>query len=300
MNKTKRLAALALALLLLLCACRKTVEQEAPEYPFSFYYCREETQWQEDGVICAELRSIDTRNVMPMQWLKLYFAGPQEHGLQSVFPEGTEALDFYSDHAIGYLMLSEEAAALDGVERTLAYACIAKTLLGLSELQAVSITVEGAGSSAMLYGRDIVLHDAVLEVQTCDVAVYFADTESGLLRAQYRQVTGIQRSALPQYAMELLLQGPTQDSLLRVLPEGAELLAISLSDGVCTVDFSEALLAEDVTEEQRRTAIRAIAATLCDLEGVSFTRITVAGEELWLDESASSKGITPAADWFAE
>ena len=300
MRRNRRVVLLLLALLLLGSACRKAAIRPEPEHPFSFFYCRSRTQQGDDGVICAEQRDIDPTQTPPMDWLRDYFAGPEDAALRSPFPEGTQPLDFYTYRSVGYLMISREAATLEGLDRTLAFACAAKTLFALDGLQAVSITVQGAEQSATVFRQDIVLRDSVLNVETRELVLYYMDSETGLLQAQRQSVTGLQAKAMPQYALDALQKEPTQDGLLPVLPEAATLLSVSLAEGVCTADYSEALMSDDVEAAAREAAVRAVVATLCALDGVYAVRITVAGKGLSAYGFASDEPLTPSADWFSE
>lgn len=75
--------------------------------------------------------------------------------------------------------------------------------------------------------------------------------------------------------MTLLLAGPESDGLASPFPRGTALRGWSISDGVASVDLSEAY--EGLSGAELTLADGCIVLTLCQLEGVDAVYLTVEG-----------------------
>lgn len=78
--------------------------------------------------------------------------------------------------------------------------------------------------------------------------------------------------------MKRLLNGPTQDSLCSTMPQGTELLGVTVSQGQAVVDLSAPY--STLSGVGLTLADYAITLTLTQLEEISSVKITVAGQEL--------------------
>lgn len=90
-------------------------------------------------------------------------------------------------------------------------------------------------------------------------------------------------SAVATQALELLLSGPTWRERARgywsALPQGAELLEVSIARGVAEVRLGPELL--DLAPELRALATRQVEATLLQFPTVSEVRVQAGGEPLY-------------------
>jgi spore germination protein GerM len=122
----KRFACFALILFLLLSCAACTAETETPP---KFYYLRtEETilYGEAQGFISPVVRDLPQGMSLDAA-LQLYLDGPTEENFYTPIPKGTYLLSTISkeDHIV--IVLSREFSTLDGIQLTLAGACLAAT-----------------------------------------------------------------------------------------------------------------------------------------------------------------------------
>lgn len=161
----KRAICIALALLFLLGGCASGKKEETT---VSFYYRRLDTVYgTADGVIASEERTL-TGDLN--QLLTAYFLGPEDETLTLPFPEGTRLLKYSSKNSVLTLSLSEEFAQLEGMDLTIACACIASTCFALTDIYQVQVTTPGSdsasGISFTLTRDSLVLFDEITETES--------------------------------------------------------------------------------------------------------------------------------------
>ncbi len=153
---------LILATLLAIAGCQKPPQAEDPDQPVRFYYCRtgELPFGSADSVITHEVRS--GVGLLPDSQLLLseYLKGPESEDLASPFPYGLQLLSLREKNGIIYVTLSDDFAALSGLDLTLACVCLAKTAGELQEAKYVIIkakTLPLAGNKQILISLDNLL-----------------------------------------------------------------------------------------------------------------------------------------------
>ena len=123
-----------------------------------------------DAVIGWETREAPGKEDDMQYLLTLYLEGPLDDTLTSPFPKGTalESVTFSSDTM--YVTLSEVYAGLDGMEHTVASACIAQTCFHLTKVQTVVIKCNSQefGNKSITLTRDslVLTDDATAPVTT--------------------------------------------------------------------------------------------------------------------------------------
>lgn len=238
----------ALALLLSLCACRQEDAPDAPVQPFDFYYRAETIGFSDaDGLIRAETRDLGDAPLSLQALVALYLQGPEDGELVSPFPRELTLLSVSAAGSVLTLRLSKEYAALQGVDASIADACIVRTMLGLSEYRRVCIVSEDDEGvvlrSTQLGADDILLSDDRADTETQDLTLYFADAEGRyLLTEKQRPSAALSEQALPQYLIGRLIAGPQTAGLSPTIPVGTVLLDVNVENGVCAVDLNAAFV----------------------------------------------------------
>lgn len=158
----KRIAALFLAgaLLLFLPCCASRAAQ--PTDPVSFYYPRREIAYNvSDGLIVSETRESEAQSLEAL--LRAYLKGPQTESLRLPFPAGTRLISTERIDATLHILLDAPMASFGSLDKTLAYACLSLTALGLTDVESVSIqTLAGldAGEAPVVLSKaSLVLTD---------------------------------------------------------------------------------------------------------------------------------------------
>ena len=212
--------------------------------------------------------------------------GPgQGSGLISAIPSGTQLLEWTMEGEVAYIDLSQPYGDLVGVDLTMADYCIALTLTQLEEIEGVVITVNGSRppdrEGRILRRDDVVFSGVEEEPVERSAALYFRREGTGELGYELRVFQLTEDESLPQRVLEALLEGPQDDGLLPVLPEGLELRSVRVENGVCYADFSAVLLEQiPDREEDQELVIQSIVNTLCSLDGVNAVQLLVEGESL--------------------
>ena len=126
---------------------------------------------------------------------------------------------------------------------------------------------------------------------------FFCAAQSRQMRSEKRAVAYRAQSDLPQLVLEQLLDGPTLQNLVSPIPRGTRCVDVTLTDGVCSVVLSEEFTACDTDEASAALAVRALAATLCELPDVQSVRLSVIGVQD-LTYFSIAEPLAPTDDWF--
>lgn len=179
--------------------------------------------------------------------------------------------------------LTAKSEALEGIDRTLIQSCIVLTLLQVEGVERVCVTEEGApfvGTEyVLLTENDMLFAGAEEEPREMSVELYFPRLGGRGLGFEVRQLILTEDDDLYTAVTQSLLEGPQSGDLYTPFPEGAVLLDARLEDGVCYVNFSEALLeggAGDPAEQD--LLLYSIVDTLGNLDAVSAVQLLIEGE----------------------
>lgn len=128
-------------LLLSLLGCAKSTGTATA----NFYYCSATPEYhKQTSVMQVETRKVDT-NLSDLEGvLRLYFEGPGSQKLVSPFPVGTQLKTVQSSKEVTAVVLSDEIGTLSGVELMIACACLAATVIEISQSEIIQIRAETA------------------------------------------------------------------------------------------------------------------------------------------------------------
>lgn len=214
-------------------------------------------------------------------------AGPdRDSGLTSPFPTGTRLLGWKLDaDGLLWVDLSDDYGSLAGIRLTLADYCITMTLSQIPGVERVSVTVSGRQLSYR-YRQELETGQAVLSgaeerpVEKSAV-LYFPRAAGRGLGFENRVFQVTEDDVFADVVTRALLDGPREEELTSVIPEGTQLISAKVEDGVCVLNFSKELLdgmPEDA--EGQNLLIYSIVNTLGNLESVDAVRFQVEGEDL--------------------
>lgn len=274
-RKKLRLLALLLAALTL-CGCSAAAAVRRPAQPqLQLYYCRKDSGDTKTGVLGTQEVPAQTD---PAALLETYLQGPEDEALALPFTPGdTCAVESLQD---GVLTLRLELRAAGDIRTSLIYACLTCTMTQLESVQSVAFLRTAQPQTDGPYtADDFVLLDASAENPEYAVRLFYPD-KNGLLTPVTTVLACTDPGQLPLLALQALIRATVPVNLSRVVPAGTQVMDISVSDGTAS-------------------AVRSIAATLCDLSGVTAVRLSVIGES-GLTYYDISEPITPQPDWFSE
>lgn len=207
--------------------------------------------------------------------------GPRSETLKSPFPTGTQVLSAVLKDGHATVDLSYPYSTLSGVSLTIADYCITLTLTQLSEITSVSITVRGQElayrDKQYFSDEDVLLSSMEDVVSTVPVTLWFLD-ESGSLTGVDQRLDLYEGDTQLSALVDALEAGPKERGMTSALPEGFTVLTTQLSDGVCYVNLSAAILPALPENADLQPALDALALSLTSLEAVQQVRYLVDGE----------------------
>lgn len=276
--------ALMLALLCLAGCAPVGQEPEQPAGEYGIWYAVDDAREgaNRSAVVEFEPRAWEELP-SPQTLLDHLFSRPISPNLASPFPAGVKVLDLRMDTGLGtmYVNLSEQYGSLSGFDLTVADYCIVMTLCQIPGVSSVRILVEGEPipyrNRQNMRDTDPLLSGIGDQPETFMAVLYFPDRDNLGLSVEYRQVKRSSGSAA-EIVMTELLRGPVGIDANRALPEGTQILGLSVSGTVCQVDLSN----EFVDNAPRdglgpSTTLYALVNTLCAQGGISQVRILVEG-----------------------
>lgn len=113
------------------------------------------------------------------------------------------------------------------------------------------------------------------------VTLYFMEKETGLISSEQRQLDVKLLINNPyKILIELLIAGPNNENLIRLIPDGTKLNNVELKENIIYLDLSKEFVNEqNLGLEQETLIIKSIVNTLTQLKEVEGVRILIDGEE---------------------
>ena len=113
------------------------------------------------------------------------------------------------------------------------------------------------------------------------VSLYFPDKETNMIKPEARLMNIKELINSPYNVLvELLINGPKNDKLKKVIPENTKLLNSFLEEECLTLDFSEELLNYNKNDtKEKDNLINSIVNTVTELNEVNKVKILVNGKE---------------------
>lgn len=146
----KRITAFILLLVIIFCFTACT-QKTTYEVPVLFYYYNVDISYEsEDGVIASETREGSAFANDLNAFINEYIKGPQSDHLRSPFPEGTEIVELKENQDQLFLRVNEKFSTLSGIDLSLAYICLARTLFAVTDAQSIYIYTDGSNGSENL------------------------------------------------------------------------------------------------------------------------------------------------------
>lgn len=283
--KTQRTLLLFAALLLaaLLSGCLTQEPTPVSENMVSFYYRQSTLQYgTRNGVLSSELRSVVDRSDYAA-WLNVYLRGPLSSELSSPFPKAVTVQEVSQSGACVRIVLSNQFSKLLGVDRTLANACLTLTLTQFDGVESVLIEVEddvvGAPEAMAYSAADFAEFDYASNAVEADLRLYYSDRSQRYLLSTTVQVETDSGDHLPEYVVNRLIDGPQDEAMADVFPEGTKLLDCGVEDGVCTLNFDQAFFdGRPTSETAERVLIYSIVNSVTGISGIHAVRFEIEGE----------------------
>ena len=113
------------------------------------------------------------------------------------------------------------------------------------------------------------------------ITLYFMDKEKGELEPEARQIDARLLLENPyEVLVNMLIEGPKNENLIGIIPQGTKINNIGITDGIVSIDFSDNFINEQTLgEKQEKMIINSILKTLVELSEVNGMKILINGEE---------------------
>lgn len=207
--------------------------------------------------------------------LSLLMGECHEKGFQSPIPAGTTLRSAEVKGSTAWVDFAGSYGQLSGMDLTIADYCVALSLTQLDGVYAVRITVNGQElayrDSNLFLASDVLLTSMDDVVRMLTAQLYFPDAD-GTLTPEERLLPQYEGQSTADVVIAALMDGPTEDGLQALIPEGVTGITARVEDGVCQLNLpSEELDAVDAdTVEQM---LRGIVTSLRSLEGITAVQV---------------------------
>lgn len=310
MRKTLALLGLGIAVLFALTGCsgnRQTavnplIKGEPGENEYQVYYTNgEETlllsqTYTAESVGTAELLEELTRAMNQV---------PENGGYKKVRPENMNTFYDYSLNDSGQLTLYYDStySVLSGTSEVLYRAAVVKTMTQIPEVDYIEFyvndmpLVDYSQNKVGFMSADNFIDNASGEInyyQNTTMVLYFASPSGTKLVETNINVVYDGTIPMEKLVVEQLMKGPDviegleEGTALATVPSSAVLQKITVSEGICYVDFSEEFLTKipNITD---RVAIYSVVNSLTELDNVNKVQFLINGETKAIYQS--SKGF---------
>jgi len=249
----------------------------------AIYFRLNRTDEETDSVIGPEIRTAAEET--PAAAMGLLMKGPLDREtFSAVIPAEVTLEAFMLEDAVATVRFSAAYGDLEGVERSLADACVTGTLLQFDAVDRVVLTwTDGEGEEhTAAFGADsFEITRSRNETADYEVNLYFANGDGRSLTAERETLVAADERMLETYLAEALVKGPRSSSLKSALPAGTEILNLYTERGTCYVNFNDAFLRNMSPDlQENMTAVYAVVNSLTETEEIDRVQILVEGTAL--------------------
>ena len=112
------------------------------------------------------------------------------------------------------------------------------------------------------------------------VNLYFYNNETGELASEARLIDAIELIQNPYMQLvQMLIEGPKNDKLSNLMPEGEKVNSATINENCVTVDMSIEMLNHTEDKDLKNKMINSIVNTLTELTEVETVKFLIDGEE---------------------
>ncbi len=256
--------------------------QEESENAMSVYYL---DVWG-SGLLAEshELSSTDATDQI-RELLTLLADTPETVGYRRTIPEGVEATWISVDEGILTVNFNQEYKDLSGYNEVLIRAAVVKTLLQVEGISGVAFYVADSpltSSSGALVGTmtaDMFIDDYGEETESLSEAtltLYFATVDGKSLIKKDVDIYYNSNVSMERLVVENLISGCDDEDALSPIPSGTKLVSITVTDGICYVNFDSTFVNSD-SGISSAVVLYSIVNSLTELSTITKVQILVDG-----------------------
>lgn len=285
MRRRLSLTAALVLLLSLLCACAAQHVQEMDENGYELYFLSDPNSAGGGDAIRTQEKRLTLDGAMETEdcvraLMEALLAGPDEPSLSSPIPEGTALKSLKVSGRRAQIDLSAQYARLTGIDLSLADYCITLTLTQLPNVNAVSITADGAScrtARRKCCSRRIRCFPRVrVACGRSPCSALFPRQQDRRAARRAADARALRGPDARERALEALAQGPEDDSLVSLLPEDFAVISSRIENGVCYLNLpASGSLPEN--EAERDLMLSALEQSILSLGGVDEVQFLIEG-----------------------
>lgn len=286
----------------LLFACNKRTDVKEGD---SFIYCLDEDR---TGLVKVAYsmegkESLDLAQAV----LKELKRPAEEIAYTTVLPKDVEVQSCELKGSILYVDFNENYLEIDGLEEKLVRAAVVQSLLQIDGISGVRFHVEGeelkdseGQEIGMMNADDFVQNtgSSPSSYQSASLTLYFANEKGDKLVEQTMDVKYSSNISREKLIVEKLMQGPKKNGAYPTINPSANLLGVTIKDGICYVNFDSEFLNStyDVLPE---VTIYSIVNSLVEGTSASEVQITVNGESnaVYMEQVDLKHPLKPDMEW---
>ena len=224
MRKKKDCLLAVLLAVCFLCGCSASVYLRSPEEPqIQFYYCVRESADAKTGALTATPASVPDSS--PAAVLQQYLIAPAEEGL--ALPDGLRGSCSFDSCEDGTLTLLLDENAPEGLQASLAAACLTLTLTQLDGVDRVRLVRTQRQTEVTYTAEQFLLYDTSADQPEYVVRLYYPNKD-GLLAARDAVVRTADMEQLPLLALQALVSREVPVNLTRAIPYRTQVLDLPL------------------------------------------------------------------------
>ena len=130
------------------------------------------------------------------------------------------------------------------------------------------------------------------------ITLYFLDSNEYKLAPEARTIDSKQLVSNPyEVLINLLISGPKNEKLLKLIPDGTILIKAELKEDTLFLDSSEFVKEQNLGKEQEELIIKSIVNTVTELKEVNKVMFLIDGEK---DKGFSDDGVTFNKEFIRE
>lgn len=270
---------LTLAMVISLVACGATNKETSKK----IYYLRTDKM----GLYPVEYEiKATTVTSKVKEILDLLSTDVKEVEYMNTIPSGVEIEEWEINSGGLSLHLSESYLSMEPYTEILVRGGIVKSLIQIEGVDSVSFYVDNApitdsvGNVIGAMTADTFIDNFGEETDSLlnsDITLYYASADGMSLIPETRNVYYSRNVALEKLVVEQLLKGPESEGLLSTMPPETRLISVSLTNGVCYVNF-DSNLETAIAGITENVTVYSIVNSLCELSTVKSVQLLVNGE----------------------
>ena len=287
-QKCKLLAVLCCLCLVLLAGAQLTGcgRDDMEEYDYYMYYLNQDRTAIEPMGYEPAADPEDTDSMIEE------FIGQIENGTdrveyQKVYPDSVSLEKYECTGNILYVYFNAAYSSMSVEEEILCRGAIVCTMMQISGVDGVLFYVDNEpledsnGTEVGIMTQDSFVDnpgEEINDIQVEEFTLYFASQDGQSLVSETQHVHYYSSNiSAERLVMEQLLEGPVSENAQSAIPDGTELIGVSVMDRVCFVNLTEGFLVQDynISEE---VVIYSIVNSLAELPTVDKVQISVNGE----------------------